>query len=170
MNKRTLLLFFLVVFVVLVAFLLGLKIGRADLPEAIERIDTIYYEKPQPINVEAHPITIRVPQLMFAERVVEVEAEPTIIRIPAEKDSVEIAAYLETKQYQDSTYRAQISGIKIGDYEPRLDWIEVYNKTTTTIVQKRPKIAVTAGVGVGLTPKGIQPMVGVSAGIILWSK
>ena len=32
----------------------------------------------------------------------------------------------EVRQYADSTYRAQVSGV-----EPSLDWIEVYQRTTT---------------------------------------
>jgi hypothetical protein len=77
---------------------------------------------------------------------------------------------IETVIYEDTTYRAQISGPRIGQYGPQLDWAQVYQKTITQTVTKKSRFAVTAGVGVGLTPAGIQPIVGVSAGIILWQR
>ena len=40
-----------------------------------------------------------------------------------------------------------------------------------TITQKkRSRLAVTAGVGVGYTPQGFQPTIGIQAGVVLWSK
>ena len=41
-------------------------------------------------------------------------------------DSVYVEVPIESKTYEDSTYRAQVSG-----WHPSLDWIEVYQKTTT---------------------------------------
>jgi hypothetical protein len=93
------------------------------------------------------------------------ESKPLII-----KDSVDVKIDIETVIYEDTTYRAQVSGPRIGQYGPQLDWVQAYQKTITQTVTKKSRFAVTAGVGVGLTPAGIQPIVGVSAGIILWQR
>ena len=171
-NPRLFLTSFFVVFVATGLFLLGYYLGRAEQPEVVEtvKIDTVYYEKPQPIKVEARPLAVRVPNMIFAERIVEVAGEAQIVKVATEQDSVDVAISIETLQYEDSTYRAQVSGPRIGQYGPRLDWFETYNRTTTQLVTKRHRFAVTAGVGLGYTFKGIQPFVGVSAGVILWQK
>ena len=165
----------LTVFFVVVAtglFLLGYFVGRAGTPEVVEtiKIDTVYYERPQPIKVEARPVTVRVPRLLFAERIGEVEGATKVVKVATGQDSVDLAVNIETLQYEDSTYRAQVSGPRIGQYGPQLDWVETYNRTVTQSVTKRHRFAVTAGAGIGLTPKGIQPFFGVSAGVILWQK
>lgn len=145
------------------SFYLGVKHGRSNV-EVIHSIDTVYYEKPQPFKVAAKSINVRVPILLFAERV----RDSVVYEIVS--DSVTLAINYETKQYSDSTYKVQISGPQIGSYSPQLDWVEVYNTTTTQTVTKRNRFAITAGVGAALTPKGIQPTIGIQAGIILWSK
>lgn len=51
-------------------------------------------------------------------------------------DTVYIASAREYKQYIDSTFEAQVSGI-----DPTLDWIKVHQKTayiTQTVVQSKP--------------------------------
>lgn len=172
MKTSHILTVFFVVFVAGGLFLLGYFVGRAGMPEVLEtvKIDTVYYERPQPIKVEARPVTVRVPQMLFAERIVEVEGVTKIVKVAAGQDSVDLAVNIETLQYEDSTYRAQVSGPRVGQYGPQLEWFETYNRTTTQTVTKRSRFAVTAGAGVGLTPKGVQPFVGLSAGIILWQK
>lgn len=154
------------------SFYLGVKYGRSDV-EIIHSIDTVYYEKPTIAKVETHPITVRVPRLIFAGDVKE-NNFPNISNTESKSleisDSVEVKIDIETAIYEDTTYRAQISGPRIGLYGPQLDWVEVYNTTTTKTVTKRNRFAITAGVGAALTPKGIQPTIGIQAGIILWSK
>ena len=160
-------------FVVVGAFLLGLYLGRVGQPEVTKevQIDTVFYERPLPINVEARPVTVRAPRLIFAERIVEVSDAPATAAIAtSEQDSVDVEVSIETLQYEDSTYRAQVSGPRIGQYGPQLDWLEQYNQTITQTVTKRSRFAVTVGVGVALTPKGIQPIACVSGGYILWQK
>ena len=55
---------------------------------------------------------------------------------------------------------------------PTLDWFEVYGRTVERVQTgtKRHRFAVTAGVGVGYTPKGLQPYIGLNAGVVLWGK
>ena len=57
----------------------------------------------------------------------------------------------QTKIYEDSTYKAQISG-----YNPSLDWIETYNNTkyiyeekVVQIAQKQPLFEFKPSVGIG---------------------
>lgn len=89
---------------------------------------------------------------------------------PERADSVQIALEVQTRTYEDSLYRAQVSGPVVGELEPSLDWIEVYNRTQTiTRTQtKRPRFALTAGVGAAYTPRGLQPTAGVQLGVVLW--
>lgn len=59
----------------------------------------------------------------------------------------------ERKTYQDSTYKAVVSG-----YRPNLDYIEVYQKTITNTITKtvRPSrwgIGISAGYGVNFSDK-----------------
>ena len=69
----------------------------------------------------------------------------------------------EVKEYKDSTYYAKISGINAF-----LEHIEVYPKntikyiTTTEIIREQPKKwAIGLQGGYGITPKGLQPYIGI---------
>lgn len=172
MKTSHILTVFFVVFVAGGLFLLGYFVGRAGMPEVLEtvKIDTVYYEKPQPVKVEARPVTVRVPRLLFAERIVEVEGATKVVKVATGQDSVDLAVNIETLQYEDSTYRAQVSGPRIGQYGPQLDWFESYNRDVTHTVTKRSRFAVTLGVSFGVTPKGVQTMLGASAGVIVFQK
>lgn len=170
------------------------------------RIDTVYYERPQPIAVTSRPITVNVPRLLFAGEHVKdscksftygsanvKETAPAVAysattpygeqcannaqsygscsEIPnSSADSVAVALEIETRTYEDSLYRAQVSGPTVGRYRPALDWIEVYDRTNTITrtETKRHRFAVTAGVGAAYTPAGFQPTIGVQVGIVLW--
>lgn len=130
-----------------------------------ERIDTVFYERPQPYGFSEQLVTVNVPQLLFAPA-------DTVVRVVEAvngADSVQMEIPVRTLEYRDSTYYARVSGPVIGDLAPRLDWIETYNRTITRTVTKRGKFAVTAGVGVGYTPQGLQPTIGVQAGVVLWN-
>lgn len=78
-------------------------------PDTVWRTDTITYEKP--VEVEK-----------WKDRIVYVPVTDTIHK----HDTTYIALQFERKVYQDSTYRSVVSG-----FQPSLDWIEVYQKTTT---------------------------------------
>lgn len=191
-------------------FALGWLVRGYHLPDTgkvVEtRIDTVYYERPQPIAVTSRPITVNVPRLLFAGEHVKdscksftygsanvKETAPAVAysattpygeqcannaqsygscsEIPnSPADSVSVALEIETRTYEDSLYRAQVSGPAIGNYRPTLDWIEVYGRThtITRTETKRNRFAVTAGVGAAYTPAGFQPTVGVQVGVILW--
>ena len=91
-------------------------------------------------------------------------------RRTAAPDSVTVQVQVETRIYEDSLYRAQVSGPVVGPLAPSLDWISVRDRTRTVTetVVRRHRFAVTAGVGAAWTPRGIQPTVGVQVGVVLW--
>lgn len=69
--------------------------------------------------------------------------------------------------YVTEDYAAIIEG-----YKPRLVSIELYPKTTTVTITKTrsQRWALTGGVGVGYDGRGVRPYVGVTFGVVLWSK
>lgn len=75
-------------------------------------------------------------------------------------DSVNVQIPITQKVYEDSTYKAYISG-----YNASLDSFYIYPQTKILTIKEKPKrwhLSVSAGYGI--TPKGLQPclMVGVS--------
>jgi hypothetical protein len=65
----------------------------------------------------------------------------------------------EERVYEDSTFRAVVSG-----YRPSLDTIQVFNNHIVVKVTERitpPRWSLGLQGGVGVTPKGIQPYIGV---------
>lgn len=83
------------------------------------------------------------------------------IRVKDANDTIYISAPIPITQmrYTDSTYTAWVSG-----YSPSLDSIYVYPKReiiTTTIRPKPKRWGVGVHGGVGITPKGLQPYIGV---------
>ena len=72
------------------------------------------------------------------------------------RDSVPVVIPIIQKRYTDSTYTAWVSG-----YRPSLDSIHVYRQREFVTIkekQRRWNVGITAGYGV--TPKGLQPFVG----------
>lgn len=107
----------------------------------VERVDTFTIIKPVPHKVEVRD-TIRL------------------------TDTIYIGGQMlfqEVKEYKDSTYYAKISGINA-----YLEHIEVYPKTITQYINTKEYVYVppkkwSIGIqaGYGITPKGLQPYLGV---------
>ena len=68
-------------------------------------------------------------------------------------DTIRIRLPIESKHYTAESYDAWVSG-----YEPSLDSIKVYSREVKT---KQSRWSVGLQGGVGLTPKGVQPYIGV---------
>jgi len=144
----------------------GYRRGAASVEIMSEvRIDTVFYEQPQPYGFSEQLVTVNVPRLLFAPA----DTVVRVVEAASGADSVQMEVPVRTLEYRDSTYYARVVGPVIGDLAPRLDWIEAYNRTITRTVTKRNRFAVTAGVGVGYTPQGLLPTAGVQVGIVLWS-
>lgn len=106
-----------------------------------------------------------------------VHVRDTIYITLTERDTTYIALPREVKVYEDSLYRAEISG-----YEPSLDHIEVYPLTRTVTrtitetqtVRKKTPWGIGVQVGYGITKQGdsFQPGpyvgVGITYSIIRW--
>ena len=95
----------------------------------------------------------------LGEKAVKVVIHDTLCKT----DTVEVALPYVQKQYKDSSYSAWISG-----YEPSLDSIRVFPKTTIireskVVRQKDRRWGVFGGVGIGVSDK-ITPCVGVGIG------
>lgn len=74
-------------------------------------------------------------------------------------DSMKVQIPISQKVYEDTLYRAYVSG-----YEPNLDSITIKQKTTYithTIRDKESRFRIGLQAGYGLTPKGMMPYVGV---------
>ena len=85
------------------------------------------------------------------ERVNYVDSVNTISEVVF--DTVTVRLPIESKHYEGVGYEAWISG-----YEPSLDSISIYNRT---ILPKPKRWSIGLQGGVGMTPKGVQPYVGV---------
>lgn len=105
----------------------------------ITKVDTIEIVKPQPYKVEVRD-TIYIDKEYSGHVFVQ-----------------------ETKWFSDNkTYDMKVSGINV-----QLDWINVYPKTVTQYITTTEKVYVepkkwSVGIqgGVGITPKGLQPYIG----------
>lgn len=120
-----------------VAFALGwwARGARIDASEeVIVRIDTVYYARPQIAAVTSRPVTLQVPRLIFGG----VTTDPAhCSAIPTgSRDSVAVRVELETRVYEDSLYRAQVSGPALGELRPALDWVEVRGRTVYKTVAR----------------------------------
>ena len=70
-------------------------------------------------------------------------------------DTIRVRLPIESKHYTSINYDAWVSG-----YEPCLDSIKVYSREVVA-KQKHSRWSIGLQGGVGLTPKGLQPYVGV---------
>lgn len=74
-------------------------------------------------------------------------------------DGVKVQIPISQKVYEDTLYRAYVSG-----YEPNLDSITIKQRTTYithTIRDKESRFGIGLQAGYGLTPKGMMPYFGV---------
>ena len=78
-----------------------------------------------------------------------------------ERDSMAVEIPITQKRYESDDYRAYVSG-----YEPRLDSIFVFPKTT--IIRERSykppnkwHIGITGGYGYGIKSKQVEPYIGI---------
>lgn len=131
-------------------WLLGRHYASPDIVEDV-RVDTVFYERPEPYRASDITVSVNVPTLMFApadtvDRVVVVEG----------RDSIPVSVALRTLEYRDSSYYARVVGPVVGDLSPRLDFIETYNITTTRtqVVREPYKWSVGPAAGAWAAPTG----------------
>ena len=71
-------------------------------------------------------------------------------------DTIRVRLPIESKHYSTTNYDAWVSG-----YEPCLDSIKVYQRE---VKPKQSRWSIGLQGGVGMTPKGLQPYIGVGIG------
>lgn len=120
---------------------LGRYVFRLGMVERV-RIDTVFYERPQPFAVTERPVTVNVPRMLFAPT-------DTVERTVIVGDSVPVAVSERTLEYRDSTYYARVVGPVVGPLGPRLDFIETYNKTVERVQLVREPYAWELGPALG---------------------
>lgn len=140
----------------IIAFILGLWLAtlicRCHHPTESEQplrdtiVDTIRVVKP----VAKDSLVTRY-KVVEVERVNYVDSVNTISEVVF--DTVMVRLPIESKYYEGEGYEAWISG-----YEPSLDSINVYNRS---ILPKPKRWSIGVQGGVGITPRGVQPYVGI---------
>lgn len=133
-------------------------------------VDTLYIEKMDTI-----------PQEIAPEKVVGHVVVPFIPQ-PSEddeqqQDTMAVVTYPVVQRVfsDDSTYTAYVSGAKVGEVSPKLDSIAIRQRIierTITVTKKQPDrrwhVGVTAGYGVCMSDRTLQPFIGVGVQYILF--
>lgn len=120
---------------------LGQYVSRPEIVERV-RVDTVFYERPQPFAVTERPVAVNVPRMLFAPA-------DTVDRTVVVGDSVQITVTERTLEYRDSTYYARVVGPVVGPLGPRLDYFETYNKTVERVQLVREPYAWELGPALG---------------------
>ena len=120
---------------------LGRYVFRLGMVERV-RIDTVFYERPQPFAVTERPVAVKVPRMLFAPA-------DTVERTVIVGDSVPVTVTERTLEYRDSTYYARLVGPVVGPLGPRLDYFETYNKTVERVQLVREPYAWELGPALG---------------------
>ncbi len=144
------------------AFAAGILAGRGrNTPDIVEIRDTLTFHDTLFID---RPVPVYVTQIRTdTVRLALVDSSHTTLT----RDSATVTVPITRKVYEDSTYRAVISG-----YKPNLDSLWIYNTireiTVTRTVKKPPRhwgFAVTAGPSLLVTPGGsVKCGIGLTAG------
>lgn len=153
----------LIIALLAAAFAAGILAGRGrNTPEIQEVRDTLTFHDTVFIY---RPVPVYVTQIRTdTVRLALVDSSHTTLT----RDSTTVAVPITRKVYEDSTYRAVISG-----YKPNLDSLWIYNTireiTVTRTVKKPPRkwgLGATAGPSLLFTPDGqVKGGFGITAGI-----
>ena len=112
------------IFLCVLCFIIGRWGGSPKVVTEI-RWDTLTIEKPIPYEVE------------------KVRTEYVYVHTPSDTvviervDSVLVAVDIERRVYQDSLYRAIVSGAVVGDIHPTLDHIDIYSRNETRVIEHK---------------------------------
>lgn len=167
-----------------VGALLGFCFGSKRCPSPCEVIseqtdsttvaDTSLFVAPEPLEKEkTDTVYIKIPYPVAdgdkEEQKDSVSSPPVKDSTATKPDSLVVPLERERKVYQDSTYKAVVSGI-----EPSLDYIETYGHTvfvtTTKVVREsESRWALSLNGGYGVSPSGLTPYLGIGVSYRLWS-
>lgn len=119
-------------------------------------VDTVEFYKPVPRD-----------SVVVRYKTIILPTEATLNNDTLPHDSAEVVIPITQKIYQDSTYKAYVSG-----YDVALDSISVYSKTVTireTSVMPSPRVSVGLIGGVGCGRQGLSPFIGIGVSYRLWN-
>ena len=129
MNIKNLLIGIVAIGLMVMSFIIGRK--SVDIPEITTEIkwDTLRIEVPVLQEVEK----VRMEYVYVPTPADTVVREVEVVRV----DSVLVAVDIERRVYQDSSYRAVVSGAVVGDIHPTLDHIDIYSRSETRIIEHK---------------------------------
>lgn len=171
MKKAFIIVLTLLIISVIVNVLLSVKVKKdPEHPSTKTIIDTLFYDYPVPVD----SFVIR-----HITKIVPVIKDSVVLRLDNKNDSINpivivkedsasVIIPITQKIYEDSTYRAYVSG-----YNPSLDSIKILRFTEQVNIRaptKQPRFSVGIQGGYGYTPKGFQPYIGVGVTVNLWSR
>lgn len=160
---------FIYIVIVIVVLACGLTIGyRFGDSGAIGVVaDTIYIHDTmvvrEPVAVESKPVGVRSYRVKLLGRIGK-QNDSIGKQNGKQNDSVEVELPIEQKVYSDSLYKAWVSG-----FDARLDSIYIYQPTryiTIKTTEQQSQWSWGVQAGIGITPKGLQPYIGLGATII----
>lgn len=155
----------IVVVVLVIALPFAVKSCEQKVDDVV-KCDTIYIHDTirivEPIHIKE---TIVRHDTVFFPVYKELESTSNLT---SNQDSAKVVIPITQKVYEDSTYKAWVSG-----YNPRLDSLHLYHKDVyyTVMVKQsvKPKVVVSAGVYGGFGAKGADYGFGISVGVPIWS-
>ncbi len=133
-----------------------------------------YFAAPKSAPGETGRVTV----LRYTDTVRVVVPELVAVRVKGEEsavlpcadsgnsDSVMVKVPVSQSIYAGESYKAYVSG-----FRTVLDSIEVYSTRTESVValpERHRRFAVGVQAGVGITPRGVEPFVGVGITLKLW--
>lgn len=138
--------------------------GIAQQPDTmrIVTLDTVAAANPEPVDVSViNTRVVRLPlRISHAKNKVPEDSTLTADVNNSENDSADVILSIERKIYQDSTYRAVVSGAFVN-----LDTLEIYNRHEITtirhIVTRNKHWGLSVQAGYGYTPDGFKPYLGI---------
>lgn len=125
-------------------------------------IDTIPYRQPVPVDsIVLRYVTEKLPLADNTTVTVDTVSTDTLVAETnsATKDSVEVIIPITQKVYEDSTYRAYVSG-----YHPALDSIKILRRNEVVYIRsptKPKRWGIGIQVGYGITSKRAEPYIGI---------
>ena len=149
--------------ITIVSFVIGVFVGLFSSDRVEEKVEyetkVFSYIRPSITSLtDIEPIKVSIPKIAFAEA----DTVKTIEFVNIREDSVDVTLNYERRVYEDSTYRAVVSGVAVNDIHPTLEHIDIYSTTTTKVeLPKRPLFAPYATTAIG------SGFVSVGAGVVI---
>ena len=159
----------IVVVVLVIALPFAVKSCEPKVDDVVE-CDTIYIHDTirivEPIHIKETVVRY---DTVFFPMYKELESTSNLTsNLTSNQDSAKVIVPITQRVYEDSTYKAWVSG-----YDPRLDSLHLYRKDVyypITIEKKvRSRVVVSAGVYGGFGVKGADYGLGISVGVPIWS-